>query len=34
MLKVLFHTLLVIFTGGLWLIPLVVWYMFKKSRTA
>lgn len=28
---VLFNTLAVLFTGGLWLIPLVIWYMFKEK---
>lgn len=30
MLKVLFHTFMTVITGGLWLIGLVVWYIFKK----
>jgi len=31
-LKVLFHTFMVVITGGFWLIPLVIWYMVKKNK--
>lgn len=28
--KVLFHGVMTVLTGGLWLIGLVIWYMVKK----
>jgi hypothetical protein len=29
---ILLHTLLVLITGGLWLLPLGVWFLFKVGR--
>lgn len=31
MLKVLFHLIMTLVTGGFWLLGLVIWYMVKKK---
>lgn len=30
--KILFHVILTILTGGLWLIPLAIWFFLSNSR--
>ncbi|UVK58711.1 membrane protein [Arthrobacter phage Argan] len=32
MLKVLFHLVMTLITGGLWLIGLAIWYMVAKKK--